>query len=57
MDPMDKEVARIAGQEPTEEEGTSPSIRPEDMFRLPGDYNHWSRKKQLEFERKKLIKL
>ena len=49
MDPMDKEVARIAegkvdGQDPTEE-GTSPSIRPEDMFKLPIDYNHWSKKK------------
>ena len=62
MDPMDKEVARIAegkvdGQDPNEEEATSPSIRPEDMFKLPLDYNHWSKKKQLEFERKKLIKL
>ena len=50
MDPMDKEVARIAegkvdGEDPTGEEASSPGIRPEDMFKLPLDYNHWSKKK------------
>ena len=58
---MDREVQKIAegkvGDEPTEEDGTSPTINPKDIFEKPLDYNHWSKKKQLEFERKKLIKL
>lgn len=50
MDPMDKEVQRIAegkanGEEPSAEEASSPGIRPEDMFKLPIDYHHWSKKK------------
>ena len=59
MDPMDREVARIAegsNEEPTEE-GTSPGLKGVDLFTTPGDFKYWSKKKQLEFQRKKLIKL
>lgn len=55
MDPMDREVERIAGQK-SELEEESPGLGA-NIFELPDDYKKWSKKKQLEFQRKKMIKL
>jgi len=42
----------------TEEDENSPTVKkPLDYMYLPTDFKHWSKKKQIEFERKKLIYL
>jgi hypothetical protein len=49
MDPMDREVARIAAGkdadgEPTEE-ASSPTLGGMDLFEQPADFKWWSKKK------------